>query len=295
MQDWDDLRFVLAVARQRSFAGAAKLLGVNESTVARRIAKAEAGLQTTLFERSDGRLHPTEAGAELVRRAEKIELEVQAGEEAIAGTDVAVAGTVRITSVPLIVNRVLAPNLPSLLDQHPNLQVELIAEPADLSVMGREADIALRLARPQKEMRALARRIGDVRFGVFGSRQATPKDAPWITYTEGMRFLPQSRWIAEQAAKRGAALSAVRVSDAETLLQAIKAGLGKSFLPLFLAETEPELVRIDNGASAWSRELWMMVHPELKDLARIRTTADWLAGVMRERLRAADASDPAPA
>ncbi len=295
MQDWDDLRFVLAVARQRSFAGAAKLLGVNESTVARRIAKAEAGLQTTLFERSDGRLHPTEAGAELVRRAEKIELEVQAGEEAIAGTDVAVAGTVRITSVPLIVNRVLAPNLPSLLDQHPNLQVELIAEPADLSVMGREADIALRLARPQKEMRALARRIGDVRYGVFGSRQETPKDGPWITYTDAMLFLPQSRWIAEQAAKKGAELSAVRVSDAETLLQAIKAGLGKSFLPLFLAETEPELVRIDNGASAWSRELWMMVHPELKDLARIRTTADWLAGVMRDRLRAADASDPAPA
>ncbi len=295
MQDWDDLRFVLAVARGRSFAGAAKLLRVNESTVARRIAKAEAGLNTTLFERSDGRPHPTEAGAELIRRAEKIELEVQGGSEAVAGSDVAVAGTVRITSVPLIVNRVLAPSLPGLLDRHPHLQVELIAEPADLSVMGREADIALRLARPQKEMRALARRIGDVRYGVFGSRRAAPKDAPWITYTDAMRFLPQSRWIAEQAARKGAALSAVRVSDAETLLQAIKAGLGTSFLPFFLAETEPELVRIDDGASEWSRELWMMVHPELKDLARLRAAADWCAGAMRERLGAADESDAAPA
>lgn len=295
MRDWDDLRFMLAVARGRSFAGAAKLLRVNESTVARRIAKAEVGLNTTLFERSDGRLHPTEAGRELVRRAEKIELEVQGGSEAVAGSDAAVAGTVRITSVPLIVNRVLAPSLPGLLDLHPHLQVELIAEPADLSVMGREADIALRLARPQKEMRALARRIGDVRYGIFASEHCIPAELPWIGYTEGMRFLPQSRWITEQAARKGAALSAVRVSDAETLLQAIKAGLGTSFLPLFLAETEPELVRIDDGASECSRELWMMVHPELKGLARIRTAAEWLAGVMRDRLRAADASDAAPA
>lgn len=282
--DWDELRFILAVARQQSFAGAAKLLHVNESTVSRRIAKSEARLKAKLFERSDGRLFTTSAGLEMVRHAEKIELEVQAAEEAVSGTDIEIAGSVQITSVPIIVNRVLAPSLPELLRKHPHLHLDLIAEAAELSLIRREADIALRLARPHSELRALARRIVDIRYGVFLSRDLLHENAAWITYTEQMGFLPQNRWISEQTARNPSKLSNVRVNDAETLLKAIKAGFGKSFLPVFLAETEPNLIRIDDGSILWSRELWMMIHPEHRDIARIRTTTDWISKVIANRI-----------
>jgi len=231
-----------------------------------------------MFERYEGHLLATEAGVEMVSRAEKIEFEIQAAGDSIAGTDGKVAGNVRITSVAWIINRVLAPLLPEFLALHRNLHVEMNADTADLSLMRREADIALRLTRPRKEMRALAKRIATIGYGVFASRHVAPESVAWIMYSESMRFLPQSNWISEIIGRDETKLSQVRVNDAETLLQVIKAGVGKSFLPISLCERDPELVRIDDASSAWQRELWMMVHPEQRKLARVHATMKWLAG-----------------
>lgn len=282
MQDrnWDDLRFVLGVARARSFSGAARQLGVNESTVARRIAQAERRLRARLFERTQGRLRPTEAGAAMIKLAERMELEVQAAEGALSGADERAAGSVRVTSVPLVANRVLAPALPGLLAAHPQLRIELIAEPRDLSLTKREADIALRLARPQREVRAIARRIGRLDYAVYGPARQPAGSLPWITYDDGMADLPQSRWIAEQIARERADLPRLAVNDAETLIQCVTAGLGKSLLPVAVGERQPGLVRLGDSPRALSRELWLMVHPDLRDLIRIRAVTAWLTATL---------------
>jgi len=281
-ENWDDLRIVLSVARARSFAGAARRLGVNESTVARRIAQAERRLRARLFERSLGKLEPTEAGAELIRRAERIELEVQAAGGAISGVDERAAGTVRVTSVPIVANRILAPALDGLLAAHPHLRIELIAEPRDLSLTKREADIALRLARPRKEVRAVARRIGQLAYAVYGPARHAGKPLPWVAYEDSMNDLPQSRWIAEAIARDRASEPRVLVNDAETLLRCVAAGLGKSLLPVAIGEQEPGLVRIGDSPQALSRELWLMVHPDLRDLIRIRAAMDWIAATIEK-------------
>lgn len=282
-QNWDDLRIVLSVARAASFAGAARRLGVNESTVARRITQAEKRLRTRLFERNLGKLEPTEAGAEIVRRAERVELEVQAAEGAISGTDERAAGTVRVTSVPIVVNRILAPALTCLLAEHPHLRIELIADPRDFSLTKREADIALRLARPQSEVRAIARRIGRLAYAVYGPAQHTSKSLPWVAYEDRMNELPQSRWIAETIAHDRTSEPRVLVNDAETLLRCVTAGLGKSLLPVAVGEREPGLVRIGECPKALSRELWLMVHPDLRGLIRVRVVMDWIMATI-ERL-----------
>lgn len=274
--EWDDLRFVLAVARHGSFSGAARQLSVNESTVARRIAKAEQGLAAQLFERGAGGLVATQAGAALARRAERIEAEVRAVEETIRGSDLALAGQVQVTSVPSIVNHIIAPQLPALLRRHPHLQVNLIAESADLSLLRGDADIALRLARPQKEARAMARRIADIPYGIFASAAADADCDTWLDYVEAMSHVAQSRWLAQQMGRAGGRISGLRVNDSAALYAATKAGAGKAFLPLFMAGGDPGLRRIDDGKTLWSRELWLMVRPDLKGLARIRILADWL-------------------
>ncbi len=277
MQDlnWNDLRFVLAVARSGSLAGAARHLGVNESTVGRRVAQAEQRLGARIFERSLGAFRPTEAGRAVVAGAERVELDVQAVEAAVSGTDKLAAGVARVTSVPILVNRVLVPALPLLLAGHPQLRVELIAEPRDLSLTKREADIALRLARPRRELRAIARRIGRLDYAVYGPSAGSAESLPWITYEDAMADLPQWRWMAEQPGG-GRIAPPVAVNDAEAILQAVKAGLGKSLLPIAVAGREPGLARLGGGTPALSRELWLMVHPELGDLTRIRVVMDWL-------------------
>ncbi len=288
--NWSDLRFVLAVARTQSFAEAGRRLGVNESTVARRISQAESRLGARLFERNLGVSHPTKAGAVVVSGAERIELEVQAVESAVSGADRLAAGSVRVTSVPIIVNRVLVPALPQLLRKHPQLQIELIAEPRDLSLTKRDADIALRLARPRKEFRAIARCIGRLDYAVYGLSGRSMEPLPWITYEDSMADLPQGRWIQERVIRDGETPIQVMVNDAEAILQAVNAGLGKSLLPIAIGDREPGLVRHSDGPVLLSRELWLMVHPELRDLTRIRVVMDWLVSVV-DRLQSGKTLD----
>jgi len=280
--NWNDLRFVLAVARTQSFAGAARRLGVNESTAARRVAQSEQRLGARLFERNLGLLHPTEAGTAVITTAERVELEVQAVESAISGADKRAAGSVRLTSVPIVVNRLLVPALPRLLRDHPHLRIELIAEPRDLSLTKREADIALRLARPHKELRAISRRIGRLDYAVYGPSPKSTEPLPWITYDESMAALPQGRWMAERAIRDQREPPQVMVNDAEAILRSVKAGLGKSLLPIAIGDREPGLVRLGDGPVSLSRELWLMVHPELRDLTRIRVVIDWLVSVVAQ-------------
>jgi len=281
MQDenWDDYRIVLSVARTQSFAGAAKRLGVNESTVARRIAGAEKRLRARLFERTQGRLDPTEAGGEIIRKAETIELGVQAAHSKISGVDDLIAGSVRVTSVPVIVNGVLVPALPELLTDHPFLRIELIADQRDFSLTKREADIALRLARPQSDIRAIARKVGVFEYAVYGCVDRAEEELGWINYDDTMNDLPHSKWISGQYAPDSDMAPRVLVNDTETILQCIKAGLGKSLLPVVIAEKEEELKRLERYPETLTRELWLMTHPDIRDLARVRTVIDWLVSI----------------
>jgi DNA-binding transcriptional LysR family regulator len=273
--NWHDLRHVLAVAQGGTLAAAARRLRVDETTVARRLAAAEAALGARLFERVGGAMRPTAAGEAAIAHAERIEREVQALQGRIGGADAAVAGTVRLTAVPIVVNRLLVPALPDLLAAHPLLRLELIAEPRNLSLTKREADIALRLARPQGGGAVVTRRIGRLDYAVYGPADGDADALPWITYEEGLEELPQAKWIA--AATRGAAAPpALMAADAETILAAVRAGLGKSLLPCTVAEREPGLRRLGDGAPVLSRELWLLVHADLRRLARIEAVIGWI-------------------
>lgn len=285
--DWDDLRILLAIGREASLAGAARRLGVNETTVGRRLARAEQRLGARLFERAGGRMLPTEAGDRLVEAAERMELAIQAATRAVAGTDALAAGLVRVTTVPLLAHYLLLPAMPALLTAHPGLRVELVADPRNLSLTRRDADIALRLARPNADSRAIARRIGRLHYGVYGPALTAAVDLPWLGYGEEMADLPQARWIAERVAlesrdKQATGLAPVAVNDGEGLLQAVRTGLGRSLLPMAIADLIPGLARLDAGPPALSRELWILVHPDLRDLTRVRVVLDWLAELFRE-------------
>lgn len=297
--DWSDLRIVLALARFGTLAEASRRLRVDPTTVARRVVRAEAVLGVRLFDRAAGLWRPTAAGVAASAAAERIEGEAAALAETVAGADARIAGTVRLTTVPILADRLLVPALPVLLARHPDLTVELIAEPRSLSLTRREADMALRLARPSGEQATLARRIATLVYAAYGPAGADPAALPWIGYDDSMADLPPARRTSELASRDGRPLAGLRVNDGGGLLQAIRAGIGRGVLPRIVGDRAAGLVRLDDPDAVLERELWLMTHPELRGLARVRAVAGWLEDVLRDPRRGAprdhDASpDPRP-
>ena len=297
-ENWDDYRFVLALHRHGSVAAAARALGVDETTVVRRLSQVERALGARLFERERGRVTPTAAARGAMDRLEGIDDGFRALRDGVSGTDRQIAGTVAVTAVPMITNRVLVPRLPELLERHPRLEIELVVDSALLGITRRrEADIAIRGARPTAEPDAVTRKLGDMSYGVYCRRdlvevdeepdpRAPDRPAPgWIAYLPNKTNIsrPQARWIDARVAEDGGAARA-RVNDGETLLECALAGLGKTLLADALARRHPALVRLDDAVPTPSRELWMLVHPSYREVRRVDVVASWLVEVMREFL-----------
>jgi DNA-binding transcriptional LysR family regulator len=160
----------------------------------------------------------------------------------------------------------------------------LIADSRDLNLTRRDADVAVRLARPVEEVGngVFARRIGLLRYAVYAcaSPKGDPHELPWVTYEDGMAHIPQAKWIANAAA-RSASLAAVAVNDAEPLLQSVQAGLGRSLLPCIVADRISGIVRVDGG-SLLEREIWTLTHPDVRHLARVSAVLDWIEATLSE-------------
>ncbi len=276
--NWNDLRYVLAIHRGGSLSAAARVLRVNQSTVSRRLAAAETALGSQLFERTGSALLPTDVGKSMVEHAERVERELLSLEERIGGADQPAHGVVRITSVPTLINRLLIPRLPSLIQRYPGLRIEAIAEVRSMPLTQRETDIALRLLRPQAGS-AICRRIGTISYAVYAADDKHASDLPWVTYEEGYAHLPQARWVARHHA--GTKHIPLTVSDGDSLLRAVQSGIGRGVLPTFVADEVPGLVRLAPGLPILRRDVWLVVHPDLRKTARVSAVLDWLDQVMQ--------------
>jgi DNA-binding transcriptional LysR family regulator len=287
--NWNDLRYVLAVGRAGTLAGAARTLGVNETTVGRRIAALEETFGVHLFSKVlGGKLPPTKAGAKAISQAEQIEQRVLGLHNEIAGGNNEVAGTVRLTAVPILVNRLLVPASRGLLDRCPQLHVEIVADFRDLSLVKREADIAVRLAAPKKGTgnAVLARKIGQLTYDAYAASSLDDQSAsrlPWITYESTMGHIPQAKWLSEEIERGSESAAGFSFNDAEGLMHAVRAGLGKSLLPCMVADADPQLRRVAgfSGDKSHCREVWVLTHPDQRPLARVDTVIDWLESIFR--------------
>jgi DNA-binding transcriptional LysR family regulator len=295
--NWNDLRYILAIGRANSLAAAARQIAVDETTVGRRLSAIEASLGARLFTKvQGGRLVPTESGEVAMTHAERIEQEMNRLQLSVAGQDAAVIGTVRLTSVAVLVNRLLLPAMPELSAAHPGLRLEMLADQRYFSLMKREADIALRLCRPNQDTGAavLARHIGTITYEAYAASATSVREAaslPWISYDESMAQLPQAKWMqqvaAREAGESGSAitdrLAPVALNDPEGVLEAVRLGLGKSLLPTALIKGDKGLRRLRAGdwPAMPSREIWLLTHPDQRRLARIEAVIDWLDDTMR--------------
>lgn len=283
--NWNDLRYLIAIARGRTLSGAARLMNVDDTTVSRRLGVLRRLLGDELCIRQpDGKFTLTDVGVTVAGHAEVMEREADLIGDVVGSDHSSYAGTVRITSVPFLINRWLVPHLRDLLGSAPMLQIELIPESRDVNLDLREADIAIRFARPiAGGQKLLGRRIGSFAFAPYAARcvaAAQAKQLPWVGYEETMAHLPQAKWIANQVKKEGNKKSALQVHDLETAAQAVVSGVGRSLLPVLIADKEAFLRRLGEEVGEVSREVWLLTHRDRHALTRIRVVTDWIASLM---------------
>jgi len=284
--NWNDYRVLLAVARTGSLNAAARRLNVDDTTVSRRLSALEAALGHPLFVRDrQNRLTPTDLGADALRRAEAIEAQADLVEEDVRGARTAPSGLVRLTAVPFIVNRVLVPRLGSLTQAHPGLQVEFVADGQNLELLARDADVAVRFARPRDGgLRIAAKRLGDICFTAFAPASAAPDAAralPWIGYAEPMGHLPQAQATRRALRRAGAREPQLLVGDLETAFAAVASGLGKAFLPTSAADRDPRFLRVP-AAEEFNREVWLLTRRSHDGFRRIGAVTAWLTDIFVE-------------
>jgi DNA-binding transcriptional LysR family regulator len=276
--EWSDLRVVLAVARAKTLRASAQSLHVDQSTVSRRVAALEEALGVRLFERLEGAMTPTRAGEIVIETAEQIETQILSVQERVGNQDAATAGIVRVTTVTTIANHVLVPAMPLLRSQHPALCLELISDNSNLSITRREADLAVRFARPSKDDGMLCKRIGEIEYSAFHAAGTSVEDLPWLTYEDSHTDVPQARWIASK--NREANPIPLLVNDGEAILYAVRNGLGKSLLPTFMQSRFKELRTVSNSRSVLTREVWLIVHPRIRQLARVQAVMSWITSAL---------------
>lgn len=288
----DDLRLLLAIADRGSLGGAAKRLGVDHSSAFRRLAALEARIGARLFDRARGGYTPTPAGEIAIAAADRIGEELDALDRRLLGEDLRLSGRIRVTTTDTLLH-IVAPLFAEFRQLEPGIVIEVAAGNAIFDLSRRDADMAIRPTATVPD-HLIARQMTTVAI----ARYATPDylarqtqrglgdedfaEHDWIAPDESLSHVGSARWIAahvprERIVHRGDSLLA--------LLQAAKAGMGMTALPCYLADREPALRRVGATLDEAAVPLWLITHPDLRQVRRLRVLGEFLF----ERLRAQDA------
>jgi len=284
--DWGGLQFVLAVAERGSLVTAARELGVNHTTVMRRIRQLEGRIGVRLFERRTTGHVLSPAGEALVAAARSMREMLVDAERRIAGEDLRLEGAVRVTTTDTLAQTILPGVLASFGAEHPGVRVDLSTTSTILSLTRRDADVAVR---PSKHVAPsyVGRRVSEVAIALYASAaylERVPARSDlmrhrWIGVDESLASTTVGRWMGRELPGASVVL---RVDSLTASCHAAVAGIGVAALPCYLGDTTRGLRRVRGPVPEMATELWVLTHDDLKRVARIRALTDWLV----ERLAA---------
>jgi DNA-binding transcriptional LysR family regulator len=289
--DWRLVRSFLATLETGSLLGAARRLRGSQPTIGRHIAELERQLGATLFERTGRGLTPTVAALAIAEAARAMDLAAGGIHRAVSGHDRKHVGTVRITTSQLAAGYLLPPILARLRVQEPEIALEIVASNALTNLLRREADIAVRMARPTQSS-LIARRIGTVEIGAYAHldylrRRGEPAtlaqllDHDLIGDDSDDAVLRQFRAGGYDLTRDHFAL---RSDDHLVQVEAACAGAGIAFLPAYVAAPRPQLQRLFQGMAFAGPPVWLVVHREIHAAGRIRLVYDFLGKAIGEAL-----------
>jgi DNA-binding transcriptional LysR family regulator len=282
--DWDTLRVLLGLLRAGSFTAAGARLGMDETTVARRVAALERKLGARLFDRTPDGLRPTAAAAALAPDLERAEAALLSAVGRVTAADTRLAGFILVTASDVLATQFLAEGLSTFQAQHPGIRIELFSGYVVLDVARREADIAIRPHMPQQPQ-LVRRRLGSIATAVYAAptylaRRPAPAPGQGLAGHDLIGFsdllVPAPPIIPFHGERRDGASQVFTGNNLMTLMAAAEAGLGLVTLPCYVADRRPGLVRV------WPQRLsnytmWAVFHRDLRQTARIRAVVEHIA------------------
>jgi DNA-binding transcriptional LysR family regulator len=286
--DWDDVRYLLALQRRGSLAAASKALGVNQTTVGRRLTALEKDLGSRLFVRHATGHSLTPAGVRACELGASMDAAAEALARELGGKDVGIEGSVRITA-PVGFVPVIASALAAVREDHPRLVFELLADTASLDLARREADVAVRMIKPE-EPTLVAQHLGLLPWGLFASesylsrRGTPPADLAGhdiIGYEAPLGRSPGAVWFAEHAKEARVVL---RTNNVLAAVDCGGGGLGIAAVPEFMTRRDARLSRIRRPREMGGSPVFLVAHGDVAKIPRVRTTIDGLSRSLRELL-----------
>ena len=284
--NWDDARVFLAVCRESTLRGAARVLGVDQATVGRRITALEKSLSATLFLRTSEGYALTAVGEAALQAVEKMELSALELERRIQGLDDRLTGTVRVSTTDSLAIDFLIPAMARLHEKHPDVRVQLDASTQIISLAKREADIAVRNTRPDNPD-LIARRIARWPLGLFASqayvdRHGIPEPGSafeghdLVVYQPYLRSHKELTLVCEPLT-RGRIVAAL--SSSLLVRRSIAAGIGVGEIPVHQGERDG-LVRLwPERTRAQPYDIWLVTHADLRHTARVRAVIEEIVEV----------------
>ncbi len=278
---WDDARAFLAVARQGTLSAAAATLNVGIATLSRHIDRLEGALEVPLFIRHQTGYQLTEDGADLMHKAETVETAALAFASG-ANEQASMSGKVRLATAENLANALIMPALPAFRKMYPHLLVEIVTGINTVNLHRRDADLAIRMVRPERGNVAV-RKLGTLGYGLYASssyvegRQALQDVGSYdsddmIAWGEEQSHLPAAQWIERVLRGRQPAVTTTSLS---TQIAATKAGLGLSVLPHFLA-AESGLICLESDVGV-DQPIYLVIQSDLAQSRRTRALADFLS------------------
>lgn len=277
--DWNDLNIILAIGRAGSLSGAARNLGINHSTVFRRINAIEKKLNVRFFERLPGGYVLTEAGENAISTAENIDNQVHELARKLDGKDLRLQGKIRVTAPEGLSIKILDPVLAKFCKQHSAIQLELITTGYQLELSRREADLAIRVTK-NPPGNSIGRCISDFGFAIYATKSYLNKypdrdltQMDWVVTEDSRDWFANSLWK-----KLGLHHARIVFSSNSTMAvyNAARQGLGIAPLPCFLGDSDKKLVRVMDPLPEMMLEMWILTHPDLRHTARIKSLMQYL-------------------
>jgi DNA-binding transcriptional LysR family regulator len=271
--DWNDLRYVLALARGRSLASAARLLHVDPSSVHRRLVALERQLSVRLFERKRDGYRPTRQGEALAEAASRMEAEVLAAERKLLGSELRLSGLIRVSTSELLGLHLLPPLLREFASRFPEVVIAVSLENRLVDLARRDADVVIRgTDKPPQHL--VGRRVAKIASCAYGQRaylDRVGRDRPledyeWLGFDETIAQVPQARWL---RARLPDASCRFVFNSIEAMRRAAQTGAGVAVLPAFVGDLQPDLERITEPELSGEFGVHVLTHPDLRRSARV--------------------------
>ncbi|MEM9332321.1 MAG: LysR family transcriptional regulator [Pseudomonadota bacterium] len=284
--EWADIPYILSVCEAGSLAGAARIMGVNHSTVFRRVENLEARLGVRLFQRLSHGYVMTTAGEYFYERAIRLCEGMDTIERELGGKDLRLEGVLTVTTTDSLLHSLVSV-FAAFQAEHPDVELRIVSDARALDLMQRDADIALRPTSAPPE-HWIGRKLAPLSFAIYAHKDyqlaiqnTSPEAYRWVMLDDDLNQSPMSRITIKNKSDQA---NVTVLNTMMGVFDLVQSGFGLAAMPCYLGEKHPDLVRIQEPDFSANWHLWLLSHPDVRRSARVNAFYEFAVSTITDEL-----------